>query len=256
MARDSRSASQVAMIIGAAAASIAITFLAAACAAGPVPPRPKEVLFRATLLDNKASLDRGVLSYTPLSHIKTATVSQFKVVVTDVGRGPQTASIIRFHGMQVFQEDVPTGAIVGIRAVICDNLTCQGESTTRQPVLAPGQRATWYWQITGRKPGRAEIVLRTDTYFLNSSVSLISRIVYVYGRVHATAAFNQQQTGRKIANVTKTGINLIETIGSVAGAILAVGSVVGWLVVRARRKPAADGHDGATTSGSQGKAAP
>jgi hypothetical protein len=77
---------------------------------------------------------------------------------------------------------------------------------------------------------------------------LQEEIVYVHGWVYATSAFNQQQTHQKIANVTKTGVNLVETIGAVAGAIVAVGGLIGWLIMKARkRKPATGCQDGAAT---------
>jgi hypothetical protein len=102
--------------------------------------------------------------------------------------------------------------------------------------LSQGDKARWWWQITGGSPGPAEIRLRVDTYDQGSRQTLSEEIVPLSAKVIPTAAWYQQQKHKKISNVTKSGVNLVVTIGSVAGAIVAVGSVVGWLVNRARKR--------------------
>jgi hypothetical protein len=136
---------------------------------------------------------------------------------------------------------VPTGGIVAVQIATCFNLTCDSMSSPKQPVLQQGMQATWLWRITAGAPGPAQITLRVDTYDQGSGQTLAEELVFVDGRVAATAAFNQQQSHKKIVAVTKTGVNAIVTIGSVAGAIVAVGAIIGWLINRARKRKDASG---------------
>jgi hypothetical protein len=97
----------LAVVIWAATAIIAVTFLATACSSSSSsapPPRPAaslQDLYKATLINDRASLDRGALAYSPISGLKTASTSQYKVVVIDTGRGPETAAFSKFGAMIV-----------------------------------------------------------------------------------------------------------------------------------------------------------
>ena len=182
------------------------------------------------------ALDRGVLAYSPIRSLKTGASTTFDVAITDVGRGAQETTVTQVGSKVVYQQDVPTGGIVGIQIVRCQNLTCNGESSPTQPILSPGDKARWWWQITGGTPGPAEISLRVDTYDQGSRQTLSEEIVPIFAKVAPTAAWLQQQKHKKISNATKSGVNLVVTIGSVAVAIAAVGTVVGWVVNRARKR--------------------
>lgn len=234
-----------AAVISVGTVIIAVTFLATACGSSSsagssgAPPRSAaslQDLYKAALINDRTSLDRGALAYTPISGLKTAKTSRFKVVVIDTGRGPETAVFSEFGGMSVAHDDVPTGGIVAVQIAACFNLTCDSMSSPKQPVLQQGMQATWLWQITAGTPGPAQITLRVDTYDQGSGQTLAEEFVFVNGRVAATAAFNQQQSHKKIVAVTKTGVNAVATIGSVAGAIVAVGAIIGWFVNRARKR--------------------
>jgi predicted RNA-binding protein with TRAM domain len=197
------------------------------------------------------AFDRGVLAYSPIASLKTGTSTTFDVTVTDVGRSAQEATVTEVNGKVVYQQDVPTGGIVGIQIARCQNLTCDSESSATQPVLSPGDKATWSWQITAGRPGPAEIKLRVDTYDQGSRQTLSEEIVPVAAKVVPTAAWNQQQSHKKISNATKSGVNLVVTLGSLAGAIVAIATIVGWLVNRGRRRKRAAsdvGEDDATQS--------
>lgn len=210
----------------------------------PVPPRngaaapSQQDLYRAVLLKDLQSLDRGVLTYSQTGNPKTGTTIQFEVTVTDVGRGPQLSRVTESRGMNVYQQDVPTGGIVGVQIIKCANLTCSSESSVRQPVLYQGQTATWWWSITAGTPGPAMITLRADTYDRGSAQSLSEEILTVTPEIVPTPAFNRQQSHKKLASATNSVIGDIEKIGSVAGAVVAVGGVVGGVVawIRKRRK--------------------
>ena len=202
------------------------------------PDQSEQQLYVARLSQDRQSLDRGVLAYSSIGNLKTAATAQFQVTVTDTGKGPQTARLTSFNGMTVYQRDVPTGGIVGVQIVACENLTCHSESGTTQPVLEKGQQAQWFWTITAGTPGPAVITLRADTYDQGTAQSLSEEIVTVDLRVVATAAFNTQQNHAKIATVTDSVVGDIETIGSIAGAIVAVGGIVGWVIMMRRKRKA------------------
>lgn len=229
----------------AALVSILFIILLAGCGGAPETTSPpnsgshapsQQDLYRAELAKDYQSLDRGVLSYSQLGSPKTAVTTQFEVTVTDVGRGPQLTRVTESGGMNVYQQDVPTGGIVGVQIVKCSNLTCSSESDLRQPVLDEGQAASWWWSVTAGTPGPASITLRADTYDQGSTQSLSEEIINVNVQVVSTPAFSHQQTHKKIVNTTKSVVSDVETIGSIAGAIVAVGGIVGWLATRRRNR--------------------
>ena len=199
-------------------------------------PTSEQDIYTATLLKDEKSLDRGVLTYSRIRSLKTAAMTQFKVVVTDIGRGPQLGQVTESNGMAVYQEDVPTGGIIGVQIVRCQHLTCQSESSPRQPVLVPNGNATWYWRITAGTPGPAEIILRTDTYDQGSDVILSERIVHINVKVVPTTAYRNRQEHAKITGTTKSIVGDILTIGSVATSILAIGGIVGWFIAHSRKQ--------------------
>jgi len=196
----------------------------------PSPSLSPQDLYAAMLLKDDKSLDRGMLEYSQIPDLNTETSTQFRVVVVDVGRGPQKEQLFdantRAMGIKgrwvIIRQDVPTGGIVGVQIVGCENLKCESESSLRQPVLRRGQLAIWYWRITAGTPGLAVITLRADTYDQGSAQTLSEEIVQVPLAVESTSAFEQQQ----IAGATKSTVGDIVTIGSAATAIAAVGGMV------------------------------
>lgn len=222
----------------------------------------QQALYTAGLLHDYQSLDRGVLSYTKVQSLKTAATLLFKITVTDAGRGKQLAPLTQFDGMTIYPADVPTGGIVGVQIVTCQNLTCQSLSDLQQPVLSKGDQADWYWNITAGTPGHAAITLRADTYDQGSTQTLHSEIININVNVVSTSAFDSQQTREKIANATKGIAGDIETIGAIATAIVAVGGIVGWIVMQKRKrrsssdatsdKPSSGGNESADKSRDNG----
>jgi len=180
------------------------------------------------------SLDRGLLAYSPISKLKTGASTEFDVVVTDIGRGPQLYVITRVHGLVVYQQDVPTGGIVGVQAVESQNLTFIPESSSRQPVLYRGDSATWVWQITAGTPGPAEIILRADTYDQGSQQTLREEIIPITGMIVPTPALNHRQSHPKIPSPAKSRVNLIVTV-AIAAAIVA-GGIISWLIMKRRQR--------------------
>ena len=138
--------------------------------------------------------------------------------------------------MNVFEQNVPTGGIVGVRIVGCENLTCESLSSPEQPVLYQGDEAEWLWDITAGAPGSAEIRLRIDTYDKGSQQVLSEEILRVNITVVPTAAYERQQSRKKVVGATNTVVAVFEKIGIVAGAIVAVGGIVGWIIVKKRRR--------------------
>jgi hypothetical protein len=224
-----------------ASLGLLLVTLAAGCSSSPiaagssgsgVKAQSEQQLYVARLTRDRQSLDRGVLSYSQLGTLNTAATTQFEVTVTDVGHGPQRVQLTAFNGMNVFQQDVPTGGIVGMQIVRCDNLRCGSESGQAQPVLAKGQQARWWWTVTAGSPGAAQITLRADTYDQGSAQSLSEEIINVGVKVVATPAYNHH----KIDTTAKSVFADMNSIGSVASGVVAVGGIAGWVVVVVRRK--------------------
>jgi hypothetical protein len=198
-------------------------------------PSPQSI-YKAILRQDMQSLDRGVLAYSPLNKLKTGAATEFEVTVTDVGRGRQETVVTKVGGLLVYQQDVPTGGIIGLRAVHCQDLKCHSESSPTQPVLARGDSATWRWRIIAGTPGKARIILRADTYDQGSQQTLREEIIFITGNVVPTVIFNQKQTRENFVKVTKGGVNLVDKIGAMATAVVAVGGLVGWFVMKGRER--------------------
>ena len=208
-------------------------------------------IYEAKLLKDYRSLDRGVLSYSRIGSLDTAATTQFDVVVTDVGRGPQEIQLTDFNGMTVYQQDVPTGGDVAVRMVACENLTCDSESGNPQPVLYKAKPGEWFWRITAGAPGPALITLRADTYDLGSTESLSEEIINVDVNIVPTPSSIAEKHHQKIAAAARSVVGGIETIGSVAGAVVAVGGIVGFIAVQGRKRKAKGRERGVPTQPEQ-----
>lgn len=206
-------------------------------------------LYATKLRQDYQSLDRGVLTYTPIGHLKTGATTLFEVMVTDVGRGTQRLHVTQSGGWAVYQKDVPAGGIVGVQIVNCENLICQSESSVVQPVLFRGLSDYWSWVITPVKPGLAAITLRADTYDQGSDQTLSEEIIRVNGMVEPTAPYVNHQHHEEVANTAKSVVGDIITIGSVATALLAIGGIVGWIFTRRRRHGNSDSQSAAPSTG-------
>ncbi|MGA2830760.1 MAG: hypothetical protein ABSF03_32130, partial [Streptosporangiaceae bacterium] len=202
----------------------------------------RQQLWAAALQNDKLSLDRGALTYTPIRKLKADASSNFQVVVTDLGKGAGYQVVDTANGMTVFQQDIPTGGNVGIRVVNSSDVTCEAESSTVQPILAKGETATWWWRITAGMPGPAAVTLEVNTYDQDSEQILSEEHVHATGTVQPTTASKRQQTNEVIGSVTHSGVNIIETIGTLAGSITAVAGIAGAIFAwRRQRKRVSDG---------------
>jgi hypothetical protein len=212
-------------------------------------------LFRDALENDRASLDRGVMAYSPLSQLKTGQDVTFTVTVTDTGTGPQTIAVSSYHGMTVARQDIPTGGIVSVQIASCQNLTCHSESPARQAVLLQGDQASWNWTITAGQPGPADLTLVADTYDRNTSVALASvGPVLVTGTVAPTVASQRRQRQHEVATVTNAGLSVLDKAGIAAGAIVSIGTVVGWFLARRKKGGGGDGQSGTPAEAEAGGA--
>jgi hypothetical protein len=237
----------VGVIRASANRSISACFLTS-CAGSPG-PQPGQDIYTARLRQDEQSLDRGVLTYSPIGTIKTTVTTQFEVVVTDVGRGLQRVSLTKSNGMAVCQQDVPTKGVIGAQIVGGENLTWRQQSSSRQLVLERGDSATWVWEVTAGAPGPAKLMLRLDTYDRGSGQTLHEEMLRVDGEVVPSAAYKHQERLKKISSIVKSAVGDIVAVGSVATAILAVGGVAGWIAANKRNL----GKNGKSGTGRRGQ---
>jgi hypothetical protein len=187
-------------------------------------PPLSQRLFRVRLLADDKALDRGMLKYQAPRSLATGAGAVLTVQVTDLGRHAESSALPRYHGWVVYPDDVPTGAILGVRAS-CSDLTCAAQSATRQSVLVPGESVGWSWQLSGQAPGTAHIWLVATTYDQNSNISLHeTQPIEITVVVTATPGY----WATKIGNVMKAVIGLVGF-----GALV---TAAGWIWRRLRRK--------------------
>lgn len=181
-------------------------------------------LFRVRLLADDKALDRGMLRYQAPRSLATGAGAVLTVQVTDLGRHAESSAPPRYRGWVVYPDDVPTGAILGVRAS-CSDVACAAQSATRQSVLVPGESAGWSWQLSARAPGTAHVWLVATTYDQNSNISLHEmQPIEITVVVTATPGY----WATKIGSVMKALIGLVGF-----GALV---TAAGWIWRRLRKK--------------------
>jgi hypothetical protein len=192
--------------------------------AGQAQPPLSQRLFRVRLLADDKALDRGMLKYQAPRSLATGAGAVLTVQVTDLGRHAGSSALPRYRGWVVYPDDVPTGAILGVRAS-CRDLACAADSATRQSVLVPGESVGWSWQLSAQAPGTAHIWLVATTYDQNSNISLHeTQPIEITVVVTATPGY----WATKIGNVMKAVIGLVGF-----GALV---TAAGWIWRRLRKK--------------------
>ena len=156
------------------AGAVMITLAAGCSASTQAPPSqgPGRQIFTMKMVTDHRKLDRGVLAYSALTSVPVRQAALFEVEVTDVGRGPETSPFIRqSHGWVVDVQNVPTGGTVSVKLTCGPELACVPRtSSARQPILSPGQSATWAWDITARSTGDNQILVTAVSYRGDSRV--------------------------------------------------------------------------------------
>jgi hypothetical protein len=118
-------------------------------------------------------LDRGVLTHSKLDTMQARQTASFEAEVAGVGRG---------RGR--------TGAIVSVRGICGNGLTCTPRSSTRQRVAGPDRSAAWHWDVTARSPGEARILLVATTSHRRGSKIVLDRVSDVVRvRIQATPLY-------------------------------------------------------------------
>jgi hypothetical protein len=216
----------VAAFLGALVLAAPVAGCASTAETGKPVPRPVhqsgQELFKVDLLSDVSALDSGVLGYQAPVTMQTGAQATLIVEVTDIGQGgPGTAPLP--SGFVYARQDVPTGAIVGVQAS-CQDVTCDTDTSERQPVLMSAMTGTWSWTISALSPGTAHMVLVATTYDQNTDIPL-----------HVTAPIDIAIT------VTATPGYWVSEAGDWTKAVLgfigfgAIASAVQWLW-RHRRK--------------------
>lgn len=219
-------------IIGVAAflGALVLAALAAGCAStaktGSPAPQSGQELFKVHLLSDVSALDSGVLGYQAPVSMQTGAQATLIVQVTDIGKGgPGTAPLP--SGFVYARQDVPAGAIVGVQAS-CQDVSCDTDTSERQPVLTSAMTGTWSWTISARSPGTAHVVLVATTYDQNTAIPLhVTAPIDIAITVTATPGYWVSEAG----DWTKAVLGFIGF-----GAIASAGQ---WLWRHRRKKKAA-----------------
>jgi len=223
-----------------ALAGAVMVTLAAGCSASgsghAAPPRQgsSPQIFTMKLVKDHRRLDRGVLTYSKLAIMQVRQGASFDVVVTDVGRGPQTSAFARqARGRLVGPQDVPTGGTVSVQIVCSAELACKPRtSSPRQAILGVGRSAAWKWEITARSPGNAQILVTTVSYRRHSGVVASQTSVAAGVKVRSTPLYTLEA-----AFDARKKVVAVFVAAAVLAAVLALGVVLD-LRRRGRGRPA------------------
>lgn len=194
---------------------------------------------QAILKGEDKALDQGVLSYPRLGSLTIGKGKLLDITVVDIGKRPHaTLSVLeasRRSGRVIFSEDVPTGAIVGLRMTSCSsNLTCEPQTFgTRVAIPGRGSSATWSWKLTAHSPGPASVGISAATYAGTSSVILRTELVTINVQVPTTSAFERAQSARRRSHDVSNTVGLIgKTFALIVAAFTAIGALAsGFLAI-------------------------
>lgn len=129
------------------------------------PATPASQLHNAKTLGSGSGLDRGILTYTPLTTLAVNAPVDFYITVVDVGRGPQLTSVpTKYNGQAVDPYDIPTSAGVEVQIVCSGDLRCQDQTFADSQLVDPQQEGHWRWSVTALNPGTAFIGIIAVTY--------------------------------------------------------------------------------------------
>lgn len=147
----------------AAAAPVAV--VPATNPATQAPPTADKQLQSTKTVGADSALDRGILTYTPLTTLAIDTPVEFSITVIDVGRGPQlTSAPTKYHGQAVDPYDIPTSAGVEVQIVCSSDLRCQDQTSQDSQFVNPQRAGYWRWSVTAQNPGTAFIGIIAVTY--------------------------------------------------------------------------------------------
>lgn len=205
---------------------LAFVLLAAGCGATSavshhparhVPPLRQQVSqqerFKARLIRDIKSLDSGVLGYKAPSTLATGSDATLSVTVTDIGRGKNGTRPLP-SGWVYSHEDVPTGGYVKVTAA-CQEISCHPDNQAPQPVLRPGMRGNWSWQLSAQHPGTAHVSLTATTYDQGTNLPLhVTQAIQITITVSATPGYWVSQAG----NWTKVLIGIVG-FGTIVGGV-------------------------------------
>ena len=137
-----------------------------------------------------SGLDRGILTYTPLTTLAIDAPVQFYITVIDVGRGPQlTSAPTKYHGQAVDPYDIPTSAGVEVQIVCSSDLQCQDQTSQDSQFVNPQREGYWRWSVTAQNPGTAFIGIIAVTYEKGSGAFIHSTPLWTIPlKVKATGA--------------------------------------------------------------------
>lgn len=189
-------------------AAISISALTAACsssgnssasapvaivpATNPVTQAPStadEQLQNIKTVGPDGGLDRGILTYTPLTTLAIDAPVEFYITVIDVGRGPQLTSVpTKYHGQAVDPHNIPTSAGVEVQIVCSSGLQCQDQTSQDSQFVNPQQEGYWRWLVTAQNPGTAFIDIIAVTYDKDSGA-------FIYGPPLLTIPLKVKATG-------------------------------------------------------------
>jgi hypothetical protein len=213
------------------AGTVMITLAAGRSAAGHAAPPgqgPGPQIFTMKLLkDHHPRLDRGVLTYSDLAAMQVRQAASFDVVVTDVGRGPETSAFTRqSRGWLIDPQAVPAGGTVSVQIICSAELTCTPRaSSPGQAIRGAGRSATWSWDITARSPGNAQILVTAVSY---------------RGRSRVVASQTSVGTGVKVRSTPlytlEAAFDARKEAVFVSAAVLAAAMLLGGAVALDRRR--------------------
>jgi hypothetical protein len=172
-------------------AAVSISALTAACGSGsaappiaivpatnPVTQAPStadQQLQSIKTVGPDVALDRGILTYTPLTTLAVDAPVEFYITVIDVGRGPQLTSVpTKYHGQAVDPYNIPTSAGVEVKIVCSSDLQCQDQTSQDSQFVNPQREGYWRWSVTAQNPGTAFIDITAVTYDKDSGAFIYS----------------------------------------------------------------------------------
>lgn len=190
---------------------------------GSGPPQTQQTYVEA--LDGaRRTLFKGHVTYDDVHrlHFEAGRETRFRVVVSggrpapDDGRPDST---------------VYAGADIGVRLACHGDAGCMTNSSRRQPVLTPKDRAEWVWWITPHRAGTVTLSLTVTSYYRDSDAVLFEKPV----ELQAQAAASPRGFFPSLWDWLRGGWGVIVGFMTGVGAIWGTGALIAGAVRRRRR---------------------
>jgi hypothetical protein len=130
-----------------------------------VPPIPEQVRLQSSIVDDRAHLFNGVLTYQPLDPMDVGDNERLVVTLTAVGQRP--GAVVLPRGELVGSRDLQVGGVEEATLTVAgahDRVAVTPVGPSKGLIGRPGDRLHWQWDLVPKEPGTYTLELVVVTF--------------------------------------------------------------------------------------------